>query len=217
MDLKACIFDLDGVIVDTAKYHFQSWNRLASELNIAFNEEINEGLKGVSRMKSLQTILSLGNRSLPEEEMTALATRKNDWFIEMVDQMTPEEILPGVTDFLDELDRNGIIYAVGSASKNARRALEKVHLLNRFHSIVDGTMVENAKPDPEVFLLAADLMGIRPENCVVFEDAKAGVEAAQNGGMRCIGIGDSLTLQDADLVIDDFTSLSVKDVSTLLD
>ena len=216
MNLKACIFDLDGVIVDTAKFHFQSWKMLADKIGASFDHEINEQLKGVSRLTSLQTILNLNGIVVSDEEKEKLAIEKNDWFVDMVNTMTREETLPGVVQFLDILDQNGIKTAVGSASKNAILALTKIDLIDRFDTIIDGSMVSEAKPNPEVFLKAASNINVAPENCVVFEDAIAGVEAALNGGMRCIGIGDSAILEKSDLVIQSFLDIDLQTVRNLI-
>ena len=216
MDLKACIFDLDGVIVDTAKYHFFAWKKLADQIGAHFDHELNEQLKGVSRMKSLEMILHAADASLSEGEKMELAEKKNMWFVEMVNRMTSEEILPGIEVFLDKLEEEGIQKAVGSASKNAKLALGKTGLIDRFDYIVDGTMVEEAKPNPEVFLRAAKYIQVDPGSCVVFEDAIAGVRAAHNGGMKCIGVGDQKTLLEADLVIQSFEKLDLDHVRELL-
>jgi len=216
MNLKACIFDLDGVIVDTAKFHFQSWKMLTDEIGASFDHEINEQLKGVSRLTSLQTILDLNGIVISNMEKEKLAVKKNDWFVEMVNTMTPEDTLPGVVNFLDILDQNGIKTAVGSASKNAILALTKIELIDRFDTIIDGSMVSEAKPNPEVFLKAASDINVAPENCVVFEDAIAGIQAAHNGGMRCIGIGDNTILQKADLVIHSFLDVDLQTVRNLI-
>ncbi len=212
MDFKACIFDLDGVIVDTAKYHYLSWKRLADEIGLDFNHSINEQLKGVSRMKSLDTILAQGKLHFNEGKKFSLATRKNDWFIEYLNNMSSNEILPGILQFLDYLDGEGIKKAIGSASKNARLALEKIDLIDRFDVIVDGNMVDKAKPDPEVFLLAAQKMYVEPRKCIVFEDAVAGIKAAHNGSMLCVGIGNPEVLSEADFVIRTFEGLDLKNL-----
>jgi len=216
MDLRACIFDLDGVIVDTARYHFLAWKKLSDEIGVYFDHSINEQLKGVSRMQSLETILNIGGIKLSEEQKLDLAEKKNIWFVEMVNQMTSEEILPGIENFLSKLEIEGILKAVGSASKNAKLALGKTNLEHRFEYIVDGTMVKKAKPNPEVFLKAAKEINVPPENCVVFEDAIAGVRAAHNGGMKCIGVGEQKSLNEADLVIQSFEHLDLDRVRELL-
>src|SRR5664279_5041885 len=189
MRTSACIFDLDGVIVDTARYHFMAWKRLADQLGIHFTEEDNERLKGVSRIASLDIILEIGNVHADENQKHEFATRKNQWYVEYISKMTPDEILPGSVDFIKELRTAGIRVAIGSASKNTPMILERVGILDLFDAVADGNIVKKAKPDPEVFLKAAELVGVKPELCVVFEDAVAGVQAALNAGMICIGIG----------------------------
>src|SRR6476659_7666795 len=158
-EIKACLFDLDGVIVDTAKYHFKAWKRLANELGINFTENENEQLKGVSRIESLQLILKWGGLEKNETELEALSTLKNSWYVEMINEMQADEILPGARELLTELRANGIKIALGSASKNSETILRKINLLNAFDAIVDGTIVSKSKPDPEVFLKGAELLG----------------------------------------------------------
>ena len=200
---KAFIFDLDGVIVDTAKYHFLAWRNLANELGFEFTEEHNELLKGVSRIRSLEILLSLGNVQLSEEKKQHYLVKKNTEYLGYVNQMNSDEILPGISELLDYLDVNKIKYALGSASKNAPLILEKVGLLNRFTAIVDGNDVSKAKPDPEVFLIGAQKLQMQPENCIVVEDAIAGVEAANAANMVSIGIGDAKLLNKATYVLKD--------------
>lgn len=204
----AFIFDLDGVIVDTAKYHYLAWRNLANALGFDFTEEQNELLKGVSRVKSLEILLSIGKVNLSEEKKQVLLIQKNKEYLEYVNKMTSEEILPGVNDLLNFLEINDIKYALGSASKNAPLILEKVGLLKRFTAIVDGNDVSKAKPDPEVFLIGAKKLGINPENCVVVEDAIAGIEAANAAKMISIGIGDANVLYEADYVFKDMTAIT---------
>jgi beta-phosphoglucomutase len=198
---KACIFDLDGVVVDTAKYHFLAWKRLTGDLGIPFTESDNERLKGVSRMASLNIILEIGGKKLSLPEKERLATLKNKWYIDYISKMTPGEILPGTLEFIDELKRNKIKIALGSASRNTPMILDRVGMHDLFDAIADGNSVHKAKPDPEVFLKAASMLGVAREQCVVFEDASAGVKAALNAGMLCIGIGEKNILKDAHLVI----------------
>lgn len=200
-EIRACLFDLDGVIVDTAKYHFKAWKRLANELDIDFTEHENEQLKGVSRMESLQLILGWGGLQKSEAEMQELATLKNSWYVEMINEMKTDEILPGAAELLKELRNAGVKIALGSASKNSVTILEKINLLDQFDAIIDGTKVTKSKPNPEVFLKGAEALGEDPENCVVFEDAVAGVEAAIRAGMRVVGIGEHRTLYQADMVV----------------
>mgnify|MGYP001820667918 CR=1 FL=1 len=210
--LKGFLFDLDGVIVDTAKYHFLAWKRLADDLKINFTIEDNELLKGVSRMASLDIVLGLGNLELSEDEKLTLATRKNEWYVDYITKMDSDEILPGALDFLKEAKDKGIKVALGSASKNAQTILERLEITSYFDAIISGNEVSKAKPDPEVFLLGAKSVGLEPQECVVFEDAQAGVQAAINAGMKCIGIGEVSILGDADLVVDGLHAISVENV-----
>ncbi|BES66747.1 beta-phosphoglucomutase [Gottschalkiaceae bacterium SANA] len=198
---KAVIFDLDGVIVDTAKYHYLAWKRLAEELGISFTLEDNERLKGVSRMASLDILLSLGKRRLPETEKLILAEEKNAWYVEMIDQLTREELLPGAEGLLRQLRADGVKIALGSASKNAERILNRLEIGDYFDARIDGTKVSRAKPDPEVFLLAAKSVGVNPADCLVFEDAPAGVEAAKRANMHVVGIGNQENLLLADWIL----------------
>lgn len=199
--IKACIFDLDGVIVDTAHYHFLAWRRLANELGINLTEELNERLKGVSRMRSLEIILDLGGITLSEHEKENLANKKNSWFVDYVERMAPEEIFPGVKTLLQQLRANGYKVGLASASKNARTVIQLLQIQNEFDAVVDGTMIIHSKPHPEIFLLAANKLGVDPAECLVFEDAEAGVEAALAAGMKCVGIGSKDQLGKANLVL----------------
>lgn len=207
--IKGCIFDLDGVIVDTAKYHYLAWNRLAQELGFHFSETDNERLKGVSRMASLEILLEVGGLSFDEEKKLALATRKNQWYVDYITGMKEDEVLPGAKKFLEAARSAGLKIALGSASKNALTILNGLKLTGYFDAIIDGTKVSKAKPDPEVFLLAAKELGLSPGDCVVFEDAKAGVEAAKRAGMKCIGVGTSPELADADKIITGFENVDL--------
>ncbi|MFK5959249.1 MAG: beta-phosphoglucomutase [Lutibacter sp.] len=204
----AFIFDLDGVIVDTAKYHYLAWRNLANSLGFDFTVEQNEQLKGVSRIKSLEILLNIGKVELSEEKKQTLLVEKNREYLEYVNTMTPDEILPGVNQLLNFLDYNNIKYVLGSASKNAPLILEKVELNNRFVAIVDGNDVSKAKPNPEVFLKGAEKLNMKPENCVVVEDAIAGVQAANTANMVSIGIGDANVLSEADYNFKDMTEIT---------
>ena len=207
--IAACLFDLDGVVVDTAKYHFIAWKALAEELGFEFTLEDNERLKGVSRMQSLEILLEIGGLQFSESEKMAMAEKKNTLYVSYIEKMTPEETLPGVEKFLRELRAAGIRIALGSASKNAPMILERIQLSGMFDAIVDGNSIAEAKPNPEVFLKGAEKLGVLPENCVVFEDAIAGIEAAQNANMYSVGIGDPETLGFADMVIPGFDGFTV--------
>lgn len=201
MRTGACIFDLDGVIVDTARYHFLAWKRLADRLGINFTEEDNERLKGVSRMASLEIILEIGNLKPDEKLKHEYATLKNNWYVEYISKMTPSEILPGCVRFIEEVRKANIRTAIGSASKNTPMILDRVGIKDLFDAVADGNNISKAKPDPEVFLKAAEMVDVRPGECVVFEDAVAGVQAALNAGMMCIGIGSPRILTKAHFVV----------------
>lgn len=215
MELKGCIFDLDGVIVDTAKYHFMAWRRLAKELGFVFTLGDNEALKGVSRMASLEILLSKGGITVSDEEKAEFAARKNGWYVEFITGMTPDEILPGSMQLLKELRKEKILTAIGSASKNAGMILDSINVRDMFDVIVDGNMVQKAKPDPEVFLKGAREMNLPPSCCVVFEDAQAGIEAAIAGGMKCVGVGKPELLGRADMVIPDLREITINQLRNL--
>ncbi|RZK58169.1 MAG: beta-phosphoglucomutase [Pedobacter sp.] len=199
--IKACIFDLDGVIVDTAVYHYEAWRRLANQLGFDFTEEQNEELKGISRIESLKIILNWGNLQKDEDEIVALATLKNTWYVEMITKMTPSEILPGAQEFLELVREKGYKTALGSASKNSETILKQIGLFDHFDVLVDGNKVTKSKPDPAVFLAGAEELDVDPSTCVVFEDAIAGVQAALAGGMKVVGIGREDVLRGAGLVV----------------
>jgi beta-phosphoglucomutase len=208
MKLKACIFDLDGVIVDTAKYHYLAWKRLAQELKIPFDEIDNEKLKGVSRMTSLDLLLRKGDKEYSEEEKKELAARKNFWYLELCSCINEKEILPGVKAFFNLLQENEILIGLGSASKNARLIIDKLKLTAYFNSIVDGNKITKAKPHPQIFLRVAEELKVHPEDVIVFEDAEAGVEAAIRGGFYCVGIGHAGRLERADIVLSSTSEMS---------
>lgn len=217
MNKKGFIFDLDGVIVDTAKYHFLAWKKLANSIGVDFTEEQNEQLKGVSRVKSLEKILTWGNKSISEEEFMELMGLKNDDYLSYINKMDETEILSDVPKILDFLIASKQPIALGSASKNARTILEKVNLRTKFNAIVDGNNVKKAKPNPEVFVKAAELLQINPKDCVVFEDSLAGIQAANVAGMISIGIGNKEVLQKADYVFNDFTEIDIDFMKSLIE
>jgi beta-phosphoglucomutase len=208
--IKACIFDLDGVIVDTAVYHYKAWRRLANALGFDITEEQNEQLKGVSRVRSLELILQWGGVTKTAAEQEELAAEKNEWYVEMISHMTPAEILPGAKEFLETCRDAGLKTALGSASKNSVTILNKINLAYLFDAVIDGNKVSKPKPDPEVFLRGAEAVGIAPANCVVFEDAIAGIEAAIKGGMKAVGIGSPAVLVQADLVVSGLDKMSLE-------
>ncbi|MCW3785621.1 beta-phosphoglucomutase [Plebeiibacterium sediminum] len=213
--IKACLFDLDGVIVDTAKYHYIAWKELANQMGFDFTLEDNERLKGVSRMTSLDILLSIGNVEKSEEEKLELATKKNENYLSYILKMGPEEILPGTKEFLESLNKEGIKIALGSASKNAMTILDRLELTSYFEAIIDGTKVSKAKPDPEVFLKGAEALNVSPDECVVFEDAEAGIEAAIAGGMKCVGIGSPDILKKANFVVDGLHKMNITMLKSL--
>lgn len=216
MTKKGFIFDLDGVIVDTAKYHFLAWRKLADQLGFEFTHEQNEQFKGVSRHRCLEILLDIGKISANQEQFDLWMQEKNKDYLEYIDAMDESEVLPDVPRILDYLKGKNIPIALGSASKNARPILGKVELLSYFDVIVDGNNVTRAKPDPQVFLFAAEELKVEPEDCIVFEDAIAGIEAASNANMVSIGIGDADILSNADYNFRDFTEINTAFVDRLL-
>jgi len=217
MTKKAFIFDLDGVIVDTAKYHFLAWQKIASDLGIEFTPEHNEELKGVSRVRSLDIILKLGNIEASEESKNKWLTQKNEDYLSYIENMDESEILPGVLNILEFIKEKEQFIALGSASKNARPILEKVKILHLFDAIVDGNDVTNAKPDPEVFVRAAKLLNVSNVNSMVFEDSVAGIQAANIANMTSIGIGDEKILHEAKYNFKDFTFMDTSFIEAFID
>lgn len=213
--IKAFLFDLDGVIVDTARYHYLAWKELANGLGFDLSEEDNEKLKGISRQESLDIVLSLGGISLDTIAKEKLAAEKNLRYLELCNHITAADVLPGVLNFLDEIRYAGLKIALGSASKNAKFILERLDILTYFDSVVDGNRITRGKPDPEIFLTGASDLAVRPEYCVVFEDAESGVAAAKSAGMFAIGVGNAEILKAADLVISGFESFNLKDIRSL--
>ena len=216
MAKKAFIFDLDGVIVDTAKYHFLAWQKLANQLGIEFTHEHNEELKGVSSVRSLDIILELGNVQASQEDKNKWLVQKNEEYLSYLVDMDESEILPGVLKVLEYLKSKNQFIALGSASKNARPILEKTNILHFFDAIVDGNDVSNAKPDPEVFLRAAQLVRVSNENAIVFEDSVAGIQAANIAKMISVGIGDATVLHEAKYNFKDFTFIDETFLSQLI-
>ena len=197
----AAIFDLDGVIVNTAKYHYLAWKRLASELGFNFSNHDNEKLKGVSRMRSLDILLEIGKLDFDENTKSTLAEKKNRWYIGYIRKIDRSELLPGAKDCLIMLRKKGIKIALASASKNAVLILRKLKIKDLFDAIIDGNKVSKTKPDPEIFLLGAQELGVNPNDCVVFEDAESGIKAARSAGMYAVGVGKSNSLKDSDYII----------------
>lgn len=217
MSIDAVIFDLDGVIVDTAIFHYQAWKRLANELGFDLTIHQNEHLKGISRLESLEIVLEIGKiNHLSEKDKEVLATRKNDWYKENILKMTPNDILPGVGSFLEKLKSAGYKIAIGSSSKNAGIILDRIGYSSYFDAVIDGNKISFSKPDPEVFIKAAKELKANPKNCVVFEDAAAGIDAAHNAGMKAIGVGNPEILCKADIIIPDFKNLELSILNKLI-
>lgn len=208
-ELKACIFDLDGVIVDTAKYHFIAWRQIADELGFVFTEADNERLKGVSRQRSLDILLEVGSIVAGAEEKARLAEKKNGVYLQYIRAMTPAEILPGALDFLTACCKAGIKTGLATASRNSQIILDRLDIAPFFDAVVDGNKVVHTKPHPEAFLKCAAELGAEPVNCAVFEDAEAGIEAAVAAGMYAVGVGSATILKKAQLVIPGLAGISL--------
>jgi beta-phosphoglucomutase len=200
-EFTAAIFDLDGVIVDTARYHYLAWKRLAQSLGFDFSESQNERLKGVSRMRSLEILLEIGGLQADTAAREEMAAQKNVWYVESIQQLKRAEILPGVLDYLQQVRARKIKTAIGSASKNTRMILERLEIVPLFDAIIDGNVVTHGKPDPEVFIKAAAALQVPNRQCIVFEDAEAGIQAALSAGMGAVGIGKPEILHQADVVV----------------
>jgi beta-phosphoglucomutase len=216
MNQKCFIFDLDGVIVDTAKYHYLAWQKLAQQLGIDFTPEHNEELKGVSRVRSLEIILALGNITASQEDQEIWLKQKNDEYLSYLVTMDESEVLPGVLPVLEYLKESNQKIVLGSASKNAKPILEKAKVIDYFDAVVDGNDVSNAKPDPEVFLQGAKKVNFPNEKCIVFEDSVAGIQAANNAGMTSVGIGEENILYEAQFVFPDFTHIDLNFIQNLI-
>ncbi len=216
MQIRSCIFDLDGVLVDTAQFHFLAWRKLANVLGFDFSEEQNEQLKGVSRRGSLETILRWGDKTLSEEEFEDWMKKKNEWYLDMVNHLSPKDLFVGVLPFIQQLRNLGIHVALGSASRNANTILSKLEINPLFDRIIDGNAVKNGKPAPDTFLLAIEGTDIDPSESIVFEDSAAGIEAANTGGFFSVGIGDQNSLPEADIVITDFKDIDLTQLITRL-
>jgi beta-phosphoglucomutase len=216
LNIAACIFDLDGVLVDTAKYHFIAWRNLAKQWDIELTHEENEKLKGVGRVDSLKHILALGNVELNEDEISHWCAQKNEEYLGFVSSMNENELLPKVVDLLEELQDKNIKIGLGSASRNAPLIIEKTGIKQYFKAVVSGNDVKNSKPHPEVFLNGAEILGVKPSETIVFEDSQKGIQAAISGGFYSVGIGKQIDLNKADLVIPSFENHTFKNIHDLL-
>lgn len=205
--IRGLIFDLDGVIVDTAKYHFLAWKKLCDQLGFKFDINDNELLKGVSRVRSFEIILDINGQKMSEEKIQKYCTIKNKIYLEYINRLTEDELLPGVKDFMTKARDKGYKTALGSASKNSLLILERLHIHEMFDAIIDGNKVSNAKPDPEVFVKAAQELGLQNSECIVFEDSVAGIVAAHNGGMKAIGVGNAEVQSYCDYFIKGFSNI----------
>ena len=210
--IKGLLFDLDGVLVDTAKYHYIAWKDIAEELGIDFTEKDNERLKGVSRMDSFNIILEIGDKEMNEEEKLHYTTKKNDVYLSYINKLEKEELFPEVEKFLIDARDKGYKIALGSASKNSSIIIERLGITKYFDAIIDGNSVSKTKPDPEVFIKGAEALGLANEECVVFEDSFSGIEAAHNADMLAIGVGSEENLPEADILIDDFIGVRIADL-----
>lgn len=211
---KGFVFDLDGVITDTAKYHYIAWKELAAEIGIEIDLKFNEQLKGISRMDSLERILTLGNKNdaYTEVEKEALATKKNTHYVQLLQSLTPDDLLPGVKTFLDEAKAKNIPFAIASASKNAPFILDKLGVMQDFDTIVDPATLKKGKPDPEIFIQAALALGIEPAEAVGFEDAQAGIDGIKAAGMYAVGVYSGEELHGADVIVEKLTDLNIDEL-----
>lgn len=218
MSLKALVFDLDGVLTDTAKYHYLAWKKLADELGYYFDEDINELLKGVSRINSFEIILEKNNATdkFTAEEKEDLANKKNEYYKEMIEQLTPDDILPGIVTFITDARNNGVKCAVASISKNASRVLELLEISDLFDYIADAALVKKPKPDPEIFLTCANALGFDPAECIGVEDAQAGIESIHGAGMLSIGINVTVTSISPDVVLKSTSELNFNKIKDLI-
>tara|TARA_B110000908_G_scaffold66999_1_gene81082 strand:+ start:318 stop:977 length:660 start_codon:yes stop_codon:yes gene_type:complete len=217
MKIRGCLFDMDGVIVDSAKHHFTAWKMIADELSIPFTKKDNALLKGLSRIDSLEKILSLGSLELNSHTMMQLMDKKNELYLELVSTTNESEILPGVLDLILELKKEGVRVCLGSSSKNATVILKNLNLYDLFDGVVDGNHVTLSKPDPEVFIKGANILGLQPSECIVFEDASAGVEAALSGGFFALGIGDHVELGRAHSVVSGLNGMTLRKLKAITD
>lgn len=208
--IKAVIFDLDGVLVTTDDLHYLAWKQLADREGIYFDREINNRLRGVSRAESLEIILERAEKAYSPEEKQEMCEYKNRIYVGLLGSLSPSDRLPGVDECLARLRGKGYLLAVGSSSKNTKRILSRIELTEAFDAVADGTDITRSKPDPEVFLVAAERLGMAPENCAVVEDAEAGIRAAKAAGMTACAVGDAKKSPLADIVLDDLRTLPEK-------
>ena len=212
--IKGFIFDLDGVITDTAELHYDAWKKLADEMGWEFDRDVNEKLRGISRMDSIKVIMDHNGVSLDENKIVELATKKNDIYVNSLDGMTQEDYLPGARELLTHLRSEGFSVALGSASKNANKVLQQLKATHYFDVIGDGNSVSKSKPAPDIFLFASEKLGLRPENCIVFEDAEKGIDAAKAGNFHSVGIGPEERVGHADIRFDTMKEATLFEVKS---
>ncbi|SHG95439.1 beta-phosphoglucomutase [Flagellimonas flava] len=210
--IKGFIFDLDGVITDTAELHYEAWKSLADEMGWKFDRDVNDKLRGISRMDSIKVILDHNKTALEESKLEELATKKNDIYVASLDHMTPEDYLPGAKELLTHLRAEGFSVALGSASKNAIKVLQQLNANGYFDVIGDGNSVSKSKPAPDIFLYGSEKMSLQPDECIVFEDAESGIDAAKAGGFHSVGIGPEDRLGHADLRFDTMAEATLFEV-----
>lgn len=211
-NIKGYIFDLDGVLVDTSRYHYIAWRHIADEIGVYFDETINERLKGVDRLASLEILLERSNRIYNQEEKEEIAKRKNEDYLKSISRITPDDLYPGVEALMKRMKNMGIKIALGSASKNARAIIEKLKIVHFFNEIVDANKIVKSKPDPEIFVRAADSLGLGYQECAVVEDSIAGLISARSAGMFAIGIGRKDILSLADIVYCETQYINMEEV-----
>ncbi len=216
-NLKACIFDMDGVIIHSADFHFEAWRKLAKERGIVLEEQLKPLLNGLDRESSLEIVLNKESLKLNEEEKLALIEKKNNWYLQSIANLKQKDLLKGALPFLKECRSRNIKIALGSRSRNARFILEKTEILSYFDAVVDGNQVKRFKPNPEVFLKGAALIGVEPNEAVVFEDSVSGMKAARSGGFFCVGIGDSEKFPEANHVIDGLHQMNLEKLRSLFE
>ncbi|UII80229.1 beta-phosphoglucomutase [Flagellimonas sp. CMM7] len=212
--IKGFIFDLDGVITDTAESHYNAWKKLSDDMGWDFDHEVNDKLRGISRMDSIQVILDHNNTTLDEKTLAALATKKNDIYVASLETMTPEDYLPGAKELLTHLRTEGFSVALGSASKNAVKVLEQLNASGYFDVIGDGNSVSKSKPEPDIFLYGAEKLNLQPEECIVFEDAESGIDAAKAGGFYSVGIGPEERVGHANLRFDTMAEATLFEIKS---
>ena len=217
MKILGCLFDMDGVIVDTAKHHYVAWKSLADELAIPFTEIENESLKGLSRLDSLECILRSGNLEVSSNTKIELMEKKNQLYLQIIGSMGPDDILPGVKDLILELRDKGIGICLGSSSKNASSILKTIGILDLFDGIIDGNNLTLSKPDPEAFIKGSKILGLTPSSCIVFEDADSGIEAALSGGFFALGVGKEGSLKSAHANVPDLAHMTFEKLQDLVD